>query len=43
MTAYTVERQDGCWVAWGKKEILGVADNMLEAYNLVMEAADVDA
>lgn len=43
MKAYTVERQDGCWVAWHKKEILGVADSMLEAYNLVMEATNGNA
>jgi hypothetical protein len=37
MKAYTVEQQDGCWVAYHNKEILGVADSMLEAYNLVTE------
>lgn len=37
MKAYTVERQDDRWIAWHRDEILGVADSMLEAYNLVME------
>lgn len=40
MTAYTVERDGEHWIAWNKKEILGVADNMLCAYRLVEEAAD---
>lgn len=37
MKAYTVERQGDCWIAWNEKEVLGVAETMLEAYNLVME------
>lgn len=40
MKAYTVERHGDRWIAWNKKEILGVADNMLAAYRLVEEAAD---
>lgn len=40
MKAYTVERYGEHWIARNKKEILGVADNMLAAYRLVEEAAD---
>ncbi|BCL52107.1 hypothetical protein [Siphovirus Jomon_CT89] len=42
MKAYTVERHGDHWIAWHKKEILGVADTMLAAYRLVMEAAGGD-
>ena len=38
MKAYTVERHGDRWIAWSKKEIFGVADNMLAAYRLVEEA-----
>nr|FAA03728.1 MAG TPA: hypothetical protein [Siphovirus LN-2020-2] len=40
MKAYTVERHDEHWIAWHKKEILGVADTMLAAYRLVEETAN---
>ena len=40
MKAYTVERHGDHWIAWNKKEILGVADNMLAAYRLVEEATN---
>lgn len=43
MKAYTVERHGNRWIAWNKKEILGVADNMLDAYRLVEEASDGNA
>lgn len=39
MMVYTVERHGDRWIAWNKKEILGVADNMLAAYRLVEEAS----
>lgn len=38
MKAYTVERHGNRWIAWHKKEILGLADDMLAAYRLVEEA-----
>lgn len=40
MKAYTVERHGEHWVAWGKEELLGVADDMISAYRLVEEAAN---
>lgn len=40
MKAYTVERDGEHWIAWHKKEILGVADDMLAAYRLVEEATN---
>jgi hypothetical protein len=40
MKAYTVERHGDRWIAWNKKEILGVGDDMISAYRLVEEAAD---
>ena len=40
MKAYTVERHGEHWIAWNKKEILGVADNMLAAYRLVEAATN---
>lgn len=43
MKAYTVERHGEHWIAWNKKEILGVADNVLAAYRLVEEASDGNA
>lgn len=43
MKAYSVERHGDHWIAWNKKEILGVADNMLAAYRLVEEATDGNA
>lgn len=43
MKAYTVERHGEHWIAWYKKEILGVADNVLAAYRLVEEATDGNA
>lgn len=41
MKLCSVERHGDRWIVWNKKEILGVADNMLAAYRLVEEAADV--
>lgn len=40
MKVCTVERHGDHWIAWNKKEILGVADNMLAAYRLVEEASN---
>ena len=40
MKAYTVERHGEYWIAWHKKEILGVADDMISAYRLAEEATD---
>lgn len=40
MKAYIVERHGEHWIAWNKKEILGVADNIFAAYRLVEEATD---
>lgn len=40
MKAYTVERHGEHWIAWNKKEILGVADDMISAYRLVEEATN---
>lgn len=39
MKVYTVERHGDHWIAWNKKEILGVADSMLAAYRLAEEAS----
>lgn len=43
MNAYTVERHGDRWIAWYKKEILGVADDMISAYRLVEEATNGNA
>lgn len=40
MNAYTVERHGDRWIAWHKKALLGVADDMISAYRLVEEATD---
>lgn len=43
MKSYIVERHGDHWIAWHKKELLGVADNMISAYRLVEEASDDNA
>lgn len=40
MKTYTVERRGDCWIAWNKKGLLGVADDMISAYRLVEEATN---
>lgn len=40
MKAYRVERHGDCWIVWHKKELLGVADDMISAYRLVEEATN---
>lgn len=40
MKAYAVERHGNRWIAWSRKEILGVADDMISAYRLVEEATN---
>lgn len=42
MKAYTVERHGEHWIARYKGGLLGVADDMFAAYQLVEEASDVD-